>query len=163
MKYITILLVILAAPIFSQEDEECTFDQKTQTDEFVRGVPEFSDYTWDSQIKVATIKLENGSILKAHRGGCVHFGISGELYLKDSEKGIRNLEYWFERSLWIAQRLFSEHDYNVLHNSILNKTYSNQSGDGFTYLLIPHDSYNEFSISVKKEGDIGIVYVGYYF
>jgi hypothetical protein len=86
MKKIIILLLFIPAFLFSQEDEECTFDQNTQTDKFIKSIPEFSNYKWDNEKKEAIINLKNGSILIARRGGCVHFGVSGELIEKSNQE-----------------------------------------------------------------------------
>lgn len=163
-KYRIIIILLLTNHLFSQNDEECTFDLKTQTDEFVKTVPEFSDYSWDDIRKEATIKLENGNILVAHRGGCVHFGISGELYLKgDDGISLQDLDYLFREAKWIGKRLFSDSDYKLLRESINNKTYADLSDESGTYILIPHKTYNEFSILVRTEGKSKVLYVGYYF
>jgi len=149
--------------MFSQDEEECIFDQTIQTDEFVKNIHEFSNYSWNDNRKEATIKLEDGNILVAHRGGCVHFGISGELFLKGVENSSQNLDFWFQKAKWIGKRLFNESDYKLLEESIDNKTYTDLSDERGIYIVIPHETYNEFSISVKIEEESKVLYVGYYF
>lgn len=163
MKYTIIFFFLMSTLIFSQEEEECIFDQDTQTDEFVKKVSEFSNYSWDDNLKEATIQLKNGNVLVAHRGGCVHFGISGELYLKDCGINLQDLNYWFREAKWIGKRLFSDSDFKLLKESIDNKTYTDLSDEGAAYIIIPHNTYNEFSISVKKDDASKVLYVGYYF
>ena len=149
--------------MFSQSEEECVFDLETQTDEFVKDIPEFSNYVWNNDRKEATIKLKDGNILIAHRGGCVHFGISGELHLKGNEISINDFDYWFEKVKWIGKRLFNDSDYEILVKSLENKTYTDMSDNRGIYIVIPHKTYNEFLISIKTEEKSKVLYVGYYF
>ena len=157
--------ILLLTPLltFAQEDEECIFDRATQTDEFVRSVPELSNYTWNNETKEATITLPNNETLVAQRGGCVHFGISGTL-ITDNETDFDDLNYWLNRSLWIAERLFSANDFQTVKASIEDKTYSMPMPDGSTlYILFPHDYYSEFAITLKRNKGRVELYIGYYF
>jgi len=148
--------------MFSQE-EECLFDQNTQTDEFVKSVSEFKEYTWDDGLKEATIQLKNGHTLVAHRGGCLHFGISGTLYMKGSNPNSQDLEYWLDEAKWIAKKLFSDSDYKVLKESIDNHTFKNVSDQSGTYILIPHKTYDEFLITIRTVKETKVLYIGYFF
>lgn len=163
MNKILIILFFISNFSFSQENEECTFDQSTQTDEFVKNIPEFSNYKWNNIKKEATIKLKNGDELIARRGGCVHFGISGELFEKKQDGVIYDEQHWFEKIKWIAEKLFSKSDYNLLIESFKNKTFNDLSDNNTTYIVIPHKTYDEFMISVREENDNVIIYIGYYF
>lgn len=163
MKNILIILLLSSNLIISQNTEECTFDQSTQTDEFVKNIPEFSDYSWNNIKKEATITLKNGDNLIAQRGGCVHFGISGELFIKKKQGIIYDKKFWLNKTKWIAKRIFHESDYNILIESLKNRTFTDLSNANSVYLIIPHESYNEFMISVKEEDNEMIIYIGYYF
>jgi len=158
-----LLLIFLTTPllIYGQDEEECIFDQATQTDEFVKSVSEFSNYTWNNESKEATVILPSNETLIAQRGGCYHFGISGTLVTND-RTDFDNLDYWFEKSLWIAERLFSENDFRTLKKSIEQKTYTMPEGNS-TYILFPHEYYSEFSMTLKKNGNKVELYIGYYF
>lgn len=160
-KLFIIFLLLTPLLTLAQEEEQCIFDQSTQTDEFIRSVPEFSNYNWNKETKQATITLTNGETLIAHRGGCIHFGISGTLISNDTTE-FNNLDYWFNKSLWIAERLFSESDFQIVKKSIQNKTYSMPDGTT-SYILFPHKSYSEFAMTLKKNNGKIELYIGYYF
>ncbi len=160
MRVILTLLILAPLLALAQEDE-CIFDQTTQTDDFVKSVAEFSNYSWNSETKEATIILPNAEVLVAHRGGCNHFGISGTLITNDSTN-FSDLDHWFERCLWIAERLFSENDFQSLKKSIEGQSYSMLEGNTL-YISFPHDYYAEFYMTLKKRGDKVELYIGYYF
>lgn len=162
MRIAFILTLISVSFAFAQE-EECIFDLSTQTDDFLKEKGVFKDYTWDDDKKEATIILDSGDILKAHRGGCVHFGMSGELILKDSVTSIENMDYWLDKATWIAKSLFNEADSEHLKNQLSTKGYQAETDSDSIYIFIPHESYIEYSISVRKENGATYVYVGYYF
>ena len=163
MKILITIIILTAIPLFAQQDEECIFDQSTQTDEFIKTKGVFSNYVWDNDKKEATIVLDNGDVLKARRGGCVHFGMSGELESSDTSVELTDINYWFEKAMWIAQNILDQSDAEHLKNQISKKQYTLLSENDSIYVVIPHDSYDEFSISVRKEKGKVFVYVGYYF
>jgi hypothetical protein len=66
-------------------EDDCVFDLNTQTDDFLKETPKFSNYVWNNERKKATIKLDNGNTLIVTRGGCVHFSFYGNLLLNKSE------------------------------------------------------------------------------
>ena len=139
------------------------FNRTTQTDEFIRKKGKFTDYEWDNEHKTATIKLENGEILKAFRGGCVHFGMSGELFTNFDSTKIKDLDFWLDRALWISKNIFDFKDYEYLKEQLAKKDYHLESNGNSFYIFIPHKIYDEFSISVRIEEGKAVLYVGYYF
>jgi hypothetical protein len=112
MKFISLIFFLIAINVYGQDD--CIFDQATQTDEFIKDIEEFKNYSWDDKTKEATIILENGDTLIAQRGGCNHFGISGLLIEKRGVEEPLDQNYIFEKGLWIAQRLFHLTDFQEL-------------------------------------------------
>lgn len=162
-KILLVFLISSNLQILAQEDDDCVFDRSTQTDEFIKGIPEFSNYTWNDKTKTAKILLEDGSKLLARRGGCVHFGISGTLVMQDTSRPVSDLDYWFEKAKWIAKRLFHETDYDQLISSFNDKTFSDFSGSGNTYIMFEHEYYSDFSMVVKIQGNKTELSIGYYF
>ena len=159
-----ILLLFVTNSILSQEIEKCVFDRTTQTDNFIKKKGKFKDYDWDNENKTATIKLESGEILKLFRGGCVHFGMSGELFTDFNSSKINDLSFWLDKALWIAKNVFDNKDYEHLKKQLTKKDYYFDGDEKSFYIFIPHEIYDEFSISVRTEDDGKVVlYVGYYF
>lgn len=162
-KIYLVLLFLITNSILSQEIEECVFDRTTQTDDFIKTKGIFTDYEWDIENKTATIKLDNGDILNAFRGGCVHFGMSGELFTNKDSSTIDNLDFWLAKAKWIAKNLFENKDYEYLKDQLANNDYYFERGENSFYIFIPHDFYDEFSIAVRMENGKAVLYVGYYF
>ena len=163
MKILLLFIFLNVGCLIAQQDEECVFDQSTQTDEFIKQKGVFKVYEWDNERKEATIQLENGNILRASRGGCVHFGMSGELEILNNMVEINETSYWLESALWIAKNVFDDADIKFLEHQISNENYSLESDSESIYIFIPHDYYDEFSIAVRKENGKTFLYVGYYF
>jgi len=164
MKKIHLILFILISNLINcQEIEECVFDKTTQTDEFIRNKTKFTEYEWDNENKTATIKLENGETLKIFRGGCIHFGMSGELFTNFNSSKINDLDFWLDKSLWVSKNIFDNKDYEYLKEQLAKKDYHLERNENSVYIFIPHEIYDEFSISVRMEGGKAVLYVGYYF
>ena len=51
------LFFVFPTILVGQESEDCIFDLKKQTDDFIKSIPEFSDYTWNDEAKEALITL----------------------------------------------------------------------------------------------------------
>jgi hypothetical protein len=101
---------------FSQED--CIFDQATQTDEFLKGIPELENYSWNQETKTATIVFPNQDTLLVQRGGCDHFGVSAEFILRNDPADFRNWDNVFDKVLWIAEILDNEFNFERLRDDL---------------------------------------------
>lgn len=162
MKYIPLLILLITFQSYGQDD--CIFDQSTQTDDFIKNIDEFQNYTWDNSKKEATIFLNNGDTLVAQRGGCIHFGISGTLIQKDSKiESIDQLEL-FNTGLWIAQRLFNQKDFKELEEKFENKDYTiERDDDQLFYMYFDHDYFSEYYLRAEQFDGRIKVEIGYYF
>lgn len=115
----TIKSVGLAEDNKEIKDEECTFDQSTQTDEFLRDIEELKGYVWDKEKRTATIKLSDTEILKIYRGGCMHFSLSATFVydrVLDLEKDKKLI---FDKIIWISL-LLDEFDGKDIKEAINN-------------------------------------------
>lgn len=131
------------------DSADCIFDKSTQTDEFVRGVPEFAGYSWDDASKTATILLPAGDTLYATRGGCDHFAFSGK-WVKMEEHAIDDVAYWLEQGKWISKNLFPRDDYSTYLKMVQSEAYEAIVKDNSLYVLFSDSSYNEWSLTVEK-------------
>ncbi len=156
-----LLPLFLIAPVLSfAQQRDCFFDQEAQTDDFVKSVPEFVDYTWNSDTKEATISLPGEEVLIAQRGGCYHFGVSGTLITQDPT-ALEDIEYWFQRGLWIAERLFDKADVELLRKWKEDGRYRLLDRDPY-YLVFSHDAYSDLSIVWRKKDNEVELFIGYY-
>lgn len=103
-----------------ENEDDCIFDQATQTDEFLHGISELENYSWDAEQKVATIPLNTSDTLLIRRGGCYHFGVSAEFILYRRSIDYSKWENVFERVLWISKLLESEFAYEDIKEEIEN-------------------------------------------
>jgi len=162
MKIFYVLLLLTYSQVYSQDD--CIFDQSTQTDEFIKDIKEFHNYTWDDLKKEGTIILDNGDTLIATRGGCDHFGISGTLIQLTSELKTMDQKFIFEKGLWMAERLFDNKDFQQLKILIKNEDYRiEQYDDQRFFLYFNHEYFSEYYLLGKWYDGILKIEIGYYY
>ncbi len=97
---------------------DCTYDQLSQTDEFLKNIDELKNYKWDYDKRTATIVLNNGDTLLITRGGCYHFGVSAEFRLTHDKIDYNNWKNVYAKVLWIAKILDREFDYKDIKNEL---------------------------------------------
>lgn len=97
---------------------DCFFNRASQTDDFLKNIPEFSDYTWNNTSKKATVFLENGDKLTIERGGCDRFNFYAHLYLQNTDLTLKNKNAIFKKALWIVEKLFDQPEYQFFTHSL---------------------------------------------
>lgn len=101
------------------DNQDCIFDQTTQTDEFLNGVKELSDYEWFPEKKEAEVVLNDHWSLTIKRGGCDHFEMSATFFydrILDIEKDKKQI---FDSIIWITS-LLEEFDGESIKKAILD-------------------------------------------
>ncbi len=149
---LTICCLIAGNYCIAQSDE-CTFDLETQTDKFIREVSEFKNYSWNDKLKDATIALDNGDTIIAHRGGCTHFGVSGKWTLKNNSHDIDEIDYWIEKLIWISERIMSDDDNEILNDLIKEKNYKKVLSNNKLTLDFQNHNYVEWYLVVEIDKD----------
>lgn len=149
---------------FEQEiSEECTFDVKTQTSEFLQGIEEFENHVWVDSIKTAIILLENGDSLHIKRGGCSHFEVSVTL-LTNEQVNVNDTIYWLDKAIWFADRVYSDYDKELLKSIIANREYQiNNQEAGLQIIFEGGHGFSEFYESITPFSDKIKMELVYYF
>ena len=144
-------------------EEDCVFDLNTQTDDFLKEIPEFSNYVWDNEQKKATIKLGDGNTLIVTRGGCVHFSFYGNLLLNKSELNLNDESKIFKKALWIAEKLFHKSDFEFIKESLNKRTFEIEQSENQKYYDFQIDRYCDMTLVVEKINNNQIsIEIGYY-
>lgn len=94
-------------PLSLHEQEDCIFDQVTQTDDFLKGIKELETYIWDAETKTAEIVLNDHWSLTIKRGGCDHFEMSAN-FIYDRILNIEeenDKQQIFDSIIWITSLL----------------------------------------------------------
>lgn len=120
--------------IKEQVEIDCIFDQKSQTDEFLRGIPQLAGYEWDSAQKLATIVLDTEDTLLVRRGGCNHFGVSAKFILRNDTTDYSKWDNVFERVLWISNLLDSEFYHEKIKQTLDSSQYEIKWGNSVFFL-----------------------------
>ena len=142
---------------------ECIFDVKTQTDSFIRNIPEFANYHWIERKKTAAIQLENGDSIYAHRGGCHHFGVDAT-WIQQSDSSIHNTVYWVEKAIWLAERIYDPSLLEEFEEKLRALDYEITPGKNRWVMAINHDHFSEWWITLKVRPDgKTVLSTGYYF
>ena len=141
----------------------CTFDLNTQTDDFLKEIPEFSNYVWDNEHKKATIKLGDGNTLIVTRGGCAHFSFYGNLLLNKSELNLNDESKIFKKALWIAEKLFHKSDFEFIKESLNKRTFEIEQSENQKYYDFQIDRYCDMTLVIEKTNNNQIsIEIGYY-
>jgi hypothetical protein len=148
-------------PEFNEDD--CVFDLNTQTDDFLKEIPEFSNYVWDNEQKKGTIKLDNGNTLIVTRGGCAHFSFYGNLTLNNSELNLNDESKIFKKALWIAEKLFHKSDFEFIQESLKKGNFEIGQSENQKYYDFQIDRYCDMTLVVEKLNNNQIsIEIGYY-
>lgn len=138
---------------------DCVFNKDTVTDNFVKAVPEFQDYTWDSHTKEARIVLPNNDSLYIHIGGCMHYGVSATLTRVGNKKPFTDHKYWLSQAYWIAERVEGfEPDY--LHKVDEKKNYDEEMDEEGLFIDF-HE--NDYSLIVDRKDGYTHITLNHYF
>ncbi|WP_340154053.1 hypothetical protein [uncultured Marivirga sp.] len=163
MKIILFILFTLSFQAFSQ-DSDCVFDLSTQTDDFIKEIEETETYTWDDSKKEATILLDNGDTLIAHRGGCNHFGVSGTLIKENVRLENIDKSYIIQSGIWIAERMFTPANVKELKIKLETEDYQiGRDDENLFYLYFNHESYSEYFLRAERIEGLVKIQIGYYF
>ena len=144
-------------------EEDCVFDLNTQTDDFLKEIPEFSNYDWDNEQKKATIKIDDGNTLIVTRGGCAHFSFYGNLLLNKSELNLNDESKIFKKALWIAEKLFHKSDIDFINESLNKRNFEIEQSENQKYYDFQIDRYCDMTLVVEKINNNQIsIEIGYY-
>jgi hypothetical protein len=137
----------------NKEDEDCIFDQTTQTDDFLKGIKEFEGYTWNKETKTASIRLSENEALEIYRGGCAHFGLSISFKLIGENVSYpKDKQVVFGKLLWAA-KLIKEFDYELIEKDILNENFEIYNGHNNTSLELLSETNNSLYIWISDHSE----------
>ncbi len=145
-------------------DQNCIYDLDTQTDDFLKGIPEFSNYTWNNDLKQATIILNENETMIVERGGCNHFSFYSTIQLEKSDLTVQNQKEIFTKALWMAEKLFEVQDYNFFLTALDTGDYSIQKYKHQFLIVFESEAYcnAELLFTVDPETQQVQIKIGYY-
>lgn len=171
MKKLTSLLLLLltfichinsSAQETEQNTDDCIFDQTTQTDAFLKGLPELEDYIWIDSLKQAVILLDNGETLNVARGGCIHFNTYIELVTDLDKTPITDTDYWIERIHKYTTLLDNIFDNELVDSLIASKSYDLEEHPSQLYFSFHQDIACHMSLIIENKSGQTSVQIGYY-
>lgn len=157
----------LVSDLNLQEDvkdssEECIFDQATQTDEFLKGIDELSDYVWFEKEKRAEITLSDYWDLSIIRGGCDHFELTAKFTYKGKLDFEKDKKLLFNKIVWITS-LIEEFDGEIIERCLKDKKYSETKEDEYNYYVefLNEKIYESYSLRFNNENNT-IIEISYF-
>lgn len=135
-----------------EKEEECIFDQDTQTDGFLKGIKEFEGYDWNQKTKSAKIFLDEKWGLIIKRGGCNHFELSVTFIHKGILDFEKNKELIFQKLIW-ATSLLDEFDTKLLEKLIKENKLHITKEDEFNYFgnFMDVETYESYFFNFKNQ------------
>ena len=150
-------LFIISYNSFSQKEvikkSDCIFDLETQNDDFLKGIKELQNYSWDSKTKTATIIISIDETIEIYRGGCDDFSLSAKFIVPKKITFKKNKEYIFGKILWVSKLLYDKSDYEIINECINKNKYSVDESDpnNIHINLMNNLVYNNFIIFYNNE------------
>ena len=139
----------------------CVFDQETQTDEFLIGVKEFSNYSWDDEAKIASIELENDERIDITRGGCDHFTYSVELISKTDTTPHDNADYWIARIQEYYSHL-NDFDKELIDSLLEDRGEPETKTERFVFWPFQSEGYlGGIELIISSDKEARSIYIGY--
>ena len=145
-------------------DEDCIFDQATQTDKFLHGIEELKNYHWNYKNRTAKLRLKNGDSLTIYRGGCDHFGVSVTMKVFNDSIDYSDWNKVNEKVLWIAKILDKEFDYKIIKTELdAQKTTIEKEGKGESvYFSNEYLGVNNYRIYRELNNKFDLIELSYY-
>ena len=137
----------------TKDNQDCIFDQETQTDEFLKGIEELKNYSWNPKTKIATIKISDEETLEIFRGGCDHFSFEAKFIVKKTITFPKDKSLIFSKLLWISKLIYNKSNYEIIKDCISKNKYSiNDTNPSLIHInLLNSEVYNSFTIFYNAE------------
>jgi len=145
-------------------EDDCVFDLTTQNDDFMKEIPDYSNYTWDDESKTATVVFDNNDTIRITMGGCTHYNYYIEFITKTTDSlSIKNPGYGLKIALELAQKVFPKADHQLIDSLVTNKLYDAQLLDVQNYYSLHQDLYCDMTILMEEtKSGLFRLEIGYY-
>lgn len=145
-----------------QDSEDCIFDQKTQTDEFLNGIEELKDYIWNQEAKTAEIILNDHWSLTIKRGGCNHFEVSATFIYDRFLEFDENKKSVYDKFIWISG-LLEEFDEEAINEAITNNNISIEVDEDRRFIqFMDSRLYESYSAMFYSKNNVTHIRLSYY-
>lgn len=170
MKKLTSLLLLVlsficqstSAQEAGQNTDDCVFDLTTQTDSFLKDIPELEDYVWIDSLKQAVILLENQETLNVTRGGRIHFSTYIELVTDLDKTPITDINYWIKRIHKYTALLDNIFDNELVDSLIASESYDLEEHPSQLYFSFHQEVACHMSLIIENKHGQTSVQIGYY-
>ncbi|WP_299765007.1 hypothetical protein [uncultured Dokdonia sp.] len=143
-------------------EQDCIFDQATQTDEFLKGIKELENYVWDDESKTAEIILNDHWGLGLTRGGCDHFTVQADFVYDRVIDFEEKKDFIFQQVIWISD-LIKDFDGEIIRECIENGRISIEVEDNKRHIhFMDQRLYESYYMSFSVLENISYIHLSYY-
>ena len=144
-------------------EDDCIFDVATQTPEFLDGIDQLKNYTWDDNSKTATIPLDNGDTVEITRGGCAHYSFYISLRSPSDTTALSNTAHWISKLKNITMLFEADFENETIYSLLSDGQYDLDSTANQHYYVLLQDQYCDMTFRIQRiPGGGALVEVGYY-
>ena len=156
-----IFILILMKVFVSFGQDDCVFNQKSLTDQFLEESKEVIHYTWDSEQHEGQAILRNKGVLNIKKWACHHYGLSVNMLLPKDSDLINNWKgYLSDLSAIVNSK--SSHQ-TLLEGIELVKSLDSLSVSKGNYEInLSNNIYPEYYISIHKLVDCNLISIYHY-
>lgn len=152
---------LLIGSVLSQ-NEECIFDIRTQTDDFLKETPFFGKHLWNNESKTATIQIDKNTTLIITRGGCTHFSFYFDLIIKGDSTSISDHNYWI-RKVFALTKQVPDFDNETMWNAVLDLSNPTSFSSDQHVWYFNDEQFCSSKLFIKKTGQTTSIHLGYYY
>ncbi|MFK7831785.1 MAG: hypothetical protein AB8B52_00780 [Winogradskyella sp.] len=143
-------------------ENECIFDQATQTDAFLKGIKELEGYKWDADSKTAEISLNDDWYLSLKRGGCDSFELSASFIYDRLLDFETDKQLIFDQVIWITN-LIEGFDDEGIKSALNNNRISTEVLDEKVSIRFTDDMLSDFYYMIfQTEDDHSFITFSFY-
>lgn len=143
-------------------EQDCIFDQATQTDEFLKDIKELENYVWDNESKTAEIVLNDHWGLSLKRGGCDHFTVQADFIYDRAIDFEERKDFVFQQVVWVSD-LIKDFDGKTIRECIEKGKISIEVEDNKRHIhFMDERIYESYYMSFSVLNNISYIHLSYY-
>jgi hypothetical protein len=144
------------------QEDNCIFDLKNQTSEFLANNKNFENFIWIDSIKTAIIELNEKDTLSITKGGCIHYNFYIKLNSYSDTTDIKKTNYWIEKIKSLTTKI-PNFENELVYSLFKNNQYDLEESERQLYYSFHQENYCHMSLIIEqKEHKNIIIEIGYY-
>ncbi|MBN4046963.1 hypothetical protein JYT34_00575 [Olleya sp. AH-315-K02] len=148
------------------QKENCVFDSKSITDDFLKNNNEILSYKWFDDIKTASVLMKTGEYVYVKKWACMSYGTEAKKIIVLSSDIDESISFWSDKLLDFGRQLLNSGDFEFYKEVIGKKDWTKGNGkllvNSKYEIDIPHETYPEFYAVLERNRNMIIMTFSYY-